>query len=209
MSNDRRLAGLPLEAWAGEVRVNLIRLLGLVVFYAHHLIQYHFLKDDAWRTADYHNAITALVIAWGGMVALIHLVTLPQQGQLEPTRYKSWMKYAITVMDLLFIYLLTGWHPEGAKGPMVLLLFLVIASAPVRFSLKLVYVASLGAMLTYLLLIGTSFVMMGSERYYAADNVRRVPRPTQAIMLLSLGGAGLLAGQVVRQARRLATKNDP
>jgi uncharacterized membrane protein YsdA (DUF1294 family) len=92
---------------------------------------------------------------------------------------------------------------------MVLLLFLVIAAAPVRFSLKLVYVATLGAMLTYLLLIGTSFVMMGSERYYAADNVRRVPRPTQVIMLLSLGGAGLLAGQVVRQARRLATKNDP
>jgi len=206
MSNDRRLDGLPLEAWAGEVRVNLIRLLALVVFYSHHLIQYHFLKDDAWRTADYHNAITALVIAWGGMVAIIHLVTLPQQGQLEPTRYKSWMKYAITVMDLLFIYLLTGWHPEGDRGPMVLLLFLVIAAAPVRFSLKLVYVATLGAMLTYLLLIGTSFVMMGSERYYAVDNVRRVPRPTQAIMLLSLGGAGLLAGQVVRQARRLVAK---
>jgi len=122
---------------------------------------------------------------------------------LEPIRYKLWMKYAITVMDLVFIYLLISWHPEGAKGPMALLFFLVIAAAPVRFSLKLVYVATLGAMLTYLLLIGTSFFMMGSEKYYAADNTRRVPRPTQVIMLMCMGGAGLLAGQVIRQTRRL------
>lgn len=195
------------EAWAGEVRVNLIRLLGLLVFYAHHLVQYHLLKDDDWRTVDYHQAVTLLAVAWGGMVALVHLVTLPGAGIQEPARYKSWMKYAITVMDLLFIYLLTRLHPEGARGPMVLLLFLVIASAPVRLSLKLVYVATLGAMLTFVLLIGTSYLRMGSERYYAVENVNRVPRPTQMMMLLSLGGAGLLAGQVVRQARRLAGRS--
>ena len=110
MSSTTPYKAMNVEAWAGEVRVNLIRLLGLVVFYSHHLIQYQWIKDDVWRNADYHNAITALVVAWGGMVGLIHLVTMPRQGQLQPTRYKLWMKYAITLMDLLFIFLLIAWH---------------------------------------------------------------------------------------------------
>lgn len=209
MSTETRLTGMSLEAWAGEIRVNLIRLLGLILFYANHLIQYHFLKDDAWRTTEYHNAITALVIAWGGMVAVIHIITIQRPEISSRFRYKPWMKYAITVMDLLFIYSLTSLHPDGARGPLALLLFLVIAAAPVRFSLRLIYVATLGAMLTYVVMIGTNYMKLGSDRYYAVDNVSHVPRPTQAIMLLSLGGAGLLAGQVVRQARRLATKHDP
>ena len=203
MSNPASITGVSLEAWAGEVRVNLIRLVGLVVFYAHHLVQYHFLKDDPWRTADYHFAVTALVVAWGGMVALIHWLTLPQLGKSELLRYQGWMKYAITLFDLLFIFSMMTLHPEGARGPMALLLFLVVAAAPVRFSLQLVYVATLGAMLTYVLVVGTGYLKLGSERYYAADNVTRVPRPTQVMMLLSLGGVGLLAGQVVRQTKRL------
>jgi hypothetical protein len=204
MLNDTRLTGMPLEAWAGEVRVNLIRLLGLVLFYAHHLIQYHFLKDDAWRTADYHQSVTAVLMAWGGMIALIYLVLHRSPG---PLGLKPWMKYAITAMDLLFIYLLVALHHEGARGPMALLLFLVIAAAPLRLSLRFVYFATLATMLTYLLFISTLYVKLGSERYYALDNVLRVPRPTQVVMLLTLGGAGLLAGQAVRQTRRLMTRS--
>lgn len=203
MLTNNHNSDIGLESWAGEVRVNLIRLVGLLIFYAHHLIQYHLIKDDPWRTVEYHQAVTALAVAWGGMVALIHLVLSRQQGNQMLARYKPWMKYAITVMDLIFIYSLVGLHHEGARGPMVLTLFLVIAAAPLRLSLRLVYVAALGAMLTYMLLIGTGYFMLGSERYYAVENIRRVPRPTQAIMILCLGGAGLFAGQVVRQARRL------
>jgi hypothetical protein len=40
-------------------------------------------------------------------------------------------------------------------------------------------------------------------RYYAPGSPRMVPRPSEIVFLLSLGAAGLLAGQVVRQAQRL------
>ncbi len=203
MSSNTSSAGVSLEAWAGEVRVNLIRLLGLVVFYSHHLLQYHFLKDDTWRTSEYHQAVTAVMMAWGGMVALLHLLTIREAGPWANWRDKPWIKYVVTIMDLLFIFSLVSLHPEGARGPMTLLLFLVVAAAPVRFSMRLVYVATLGAMLTFVLLVGTNYTQLGAARYYAPENVRRVPRPQQAIMLLCLGGAGLLAGQVVRQSRRL------
>lgn len=144
MSSNTSSAGVSLEAWAGEVRVNLIRLLGLVVFYSHHLLQYHFLKDDTWRTSEYHQAVTAVMMAWGGMVALLHLLTIREAGPWANWRDKPWIKYVVTIMDLLFIFSLVSLHPEGARGPMTLLLFLVVAAAPVRFSLRLVYVATLG-----------------------------------------------------------------
>jgi hypothetical protein len=223
MSTHTRLTGLPLEAWAGEIRVNLLRLVGLLIYYAHHLLRYYVLKDDPGLTPEYHQAVTALVVAWGGMVGLIHILCRSQLSGPDWTSslgtlavasgsgivFKPWMKYAITVMDLLFIYTLVLLHPEGPRGPMVLLLFLVIASAPLRLSLRLVYVATLGAMLTYVLVVGTLYIRLGSERYYAAENVKRVPRPTQAVMLLTLGGAGLFAGQMVRQSKRLAARSEP
>jgi hypothetical protein len=33
------------ESWAGEVRINLIRLVALAIFYAHHLARVYLLKD--------------------------------------------------------------------------------------------------------------------------------------------------------------------
>jgi hypothetical protein len=93
----------------------------------------------------------------------------------------------------------------GAKSPLAVLYFLVIASAPLRLSLRLVYVATFACMAGYLFLLGHyAYFLVGYHRYYATPELQ-IPRTTQIIFLLALGGAGLLAGQVVRQARRLVS----
>ena len=51
-----------LESWAGEARVNLIRLVALVGFYGNHLLNMHVLGEDI--TADYHSTVTALTLTW-------------------------------------------------------------------------------------------------------------------------------------------------
>ena len=62
----------------------------------------------------------------------------------------------------------------------------------------------LGAMAAATLMMGCyAFALIGSADYYAPGSPWKVPRPSEIVFLLSLGAAGLLAGQVVRQAQRL------
>jgi hypothetical protein len=100
-----------------------------------------------------------------------------------------------------------AWTGDGPRSPLVLLYFLVIASSPLRLSLPLVWVTTLGAMAASIVLLGYQyFYLIGPAEYYSSG--QRLPRPAQVIFLLSLGGCGLLAGQMVRQARRLTIGYD-
>lgn len=86
---------------------------------------------------------------------------------------------------------------------MVALYFPIIAAASLRLSLPLVYVATLGSMTCYLFLLGAyAWYQVGWEEYYRNPTVR-IPRSNQMILLLAFGTTGLLAGQMVRQARRM------
>jgi len=183
-----------IESWAGEVRVNLIRLAAIIAFYGYHLINYFAIRD-ANVTPDYHAAVTALILLWSCAIVLLHLC-------LSRRFVPPWLKFAATVWDVLMV---TGllMLPDGPRSPLAVLYFLVIAAAPLRLSLPLVYVATLASMGGYLIALGYyAFVLVGYEQYYANPAVR-IPRTQEIIFLLALGAAGLLAGQVVRQIRRL------
>jgi hypothetical protein len=190
---------LTLEAWAGETRVNLIRLAALVGFYANHLVQFYLMGDDPTIDASYHQAVTALVVAWSVLAAALQIALT---RNLRP----RWLPHAVTAWDLALITLLLAITPGGGpRSGLVVLYYLVIAAAPLRLSRSLVGTATLGAMVGYLLMLGHYvYFVVGSERYYAPEGaVFRIPRTTEIIFLLGLGAAGLLAGQVVRQTRRL------
>ena len=92
----------------------------------------------------------------------------------------------------------------GPQSPLVILYFLVVAAAPLRLSLRLVYAATLLAAAGYLFLLGHHvFYRVGYETYYATPGLGS-RRTQQAIFLLGLLTSGVLAGQVLRQALRLA-----
>jgi hypothetical protein len=179
-----------LESLAGEVRVNLIRLTALVAFYGHHLANVYFFPDDPAVRGAYHARITVLVLAWALAVLVVHFCLANRW--MPPS-----LKYVATAWDLLLItaLLLVGSNPASM---LAVLYFLVIAAAALRLSIPLVWAATLGAMAGYAFFLG--YLRFALE--LPAD--QRLARPHQVVFLLALGGAGLLAGQLVRQCRRVA-----
>jgi hypothetical protein len=178
-----------IEAWAGEVRVNLIRLVAILGFYGHHLVNVYLLRDDPTVAGGFHAAVTALVLAWSAMVLALYF-------SLSRRWVPSWLMYGTVAWDIVLVtalLMLTG----DPRTSLATLFFLVIATAPLRLSLPLVYVATLGSMAAYLFFLG--YLKYG----LALPDAERLSRPNQIIFELALGGAGLLVGQMVRQARRL------
>jgi hypothetical protein len=114
------------------------------------------------------------------------------------------LKYVSVIWDLAMVMLL-GIIARDPRTPLMLLFFIVIASAPLRLSLKLVWVATLGAMAGYAIVLAYyAWWVIGWDKYYSTPELR-IPRSTEFIWVLAMGVAGLLAGQVVRQMRRVCT----
>lgn len=185
------------EEWAGEGRVNLVRLLGIVLFYGRHVIEYTMAPAGAAVRGAYHLRVTWLAVAWAASAVLVRY-------QLARRLVPPWLKYATTAWDLFLVTLLC-MIAGGPRSPLVLLYFLVIAMAPLRLSLRLVYATTAGAIAGYLCLLAHyAWYRIGWEKYYATPEVR-IPRGEEAVYVLALLVAGLLAGQFVRQARRIAS----
>jgi hypothetical protein len=180
-----------LEAWAGEVRVNLIRLAAIVAFYGHHLLNVFVLsRNDASLRGTYHATVTVLVLAWSLAALALHFCLT--RRWVPPA-----LKYVATGWDLMLItaVLVVGRDP---KSMLAVLYFLVVVAAGLRLSLPLVWAATLGAMAAY-------GFFLGYVRFWLdLPAEQRLGRTQQIVFLLALGAAGLLAGQVVRQVRRMA-----
>jgi hypothetical protein len=178
-----------LEGLAGEVRVNLIRLFALVAFYGHHLVNVFLIRDDPSSQGVYHAVVTCLVLAWASAVLVIHYCLM-----------RRWipaaLKYVVTIWDILLITTLLMIGGDG-RSMLAVLYFLVIVAAPLRLSLPLVWIATLGTMAGYAFFLG--YVRWQLK----LPLEQRTSRPQQIAFLLALGAAGLLAGQLVRQCRRL------
>lgn len=189
-----------LEEWAGEVRVNLVRMVGIVLFYGRHLVEYLMAAPGSVVRGPYHLRVTWIAAAWAAGVLLVRF-------QLARRVVPPWLKYVTTAWDLFLVTVLcmiASGERGAPRSPLVLLYFLVIAMAPLRLSLRLVYATTAGAMLGYLgLLAHHAWFKVGFEKYYSTIELR-IPRSEEAIYLLAMLVAGLLAGQVVRQARRVA-----
>ena len=95
-----------IEAWAGEVRVNLIRLAAVLVFYAHHLVNVYIFHDDPDILGRFHTAVTALVVAWaGGVLALLVTLTRWPAVHLLPA---DWFYLVLTAhgLDMLVFWII-------------------------------------------------------------------------------------------------------
>jgi hypothetical protein len=177
-----------IESWAGEVRVNLVRLVAIAALYGHHLFNRYVLKLDL--PPKYHLAVTAIAAGWTLAALAIHAILSRQQSL-------PWLRYAAVAFDSMMIasVLLVS---DGPRGPFFMLLFLLIGTACLRIDLRLVWVATALAILAYGLACGHDrWVLKLPDR-------DRVPRQHQIIVVIGLACAGLLAGQAVRQTRRFA-----
>jgi hypothetical protein len=186
-----------IESWAGEIRVNRLRLAAIIIFYVRHLIDIYVNPLNRQFSGKYHLMVTLIVLAWAALVLWLHWA-------LSQRRMGERLKYISVIWDLAMVTLL-GVVAGGPQTPLMLLYFIVIASAPLRLSLKLVWVATLGAMTGYALVLAYyAWWVIGWDKYYATPELR-IPRSVEFIWVLAIGVSGLLAGQVVRQMRRISS----
>jgi hypothetical protein len=190
MEPDNRWSDMQrLEGWVGESRVNLIRLAAILLFYGHHLINVMFFPETLELPVNYHALVTLLVLSWALVVVLLHLC-------LSRRWNPPFLKYAVTLWDVVFITLILLMG-QDTRSMLPVLFFLVILAAVLRLSLRLVYVATLATIAAYLFYLGHF------KYWQQLPEERLLDRPQQIIVILALGAAGFLAGQVVRQAQRL------
>jgi len=171
--------------WAGEVRVNLFRLIAIGAFYLHHLVDYYWLRAEAPR--NYHLVVSGIAGTWALGAWILHLC-LARQWNPPP------LKYCVLGWDALMMTSLMAFS-GGPKSPFLLLLFFLIATSPLRLELRTVWAATLLAILAY------GFVC-GHSRWKRPE--WQTTRREHVIVGMSLIGAGVLAGQAVRQSRRFA-----
>jgi hypothetical protein len=179
------------ESWAGEFRINLIRLVAIAGFYGYHLLDTYLLRPGDEEVAGrYHTQITVLALAWAVGALAMHLYLV---NRWVPAA----LKYIATTWDLVMVtaLLMIGQDPHNL---LTVLYVVVIAAAALRLALPLIYASTIGSMFGFLF-------FHGYIRYWLEwETPRRLSHAQQTLFLLALAVTGLIAGQVVRQARRLA-----
>src|SRR5438067_1361752 len=103
------------EVWAGELRVNLVRLIAIVLFYGRHLIEFFLADANSPVRGAYHVRVTIIVIAWAAVAVLLHLA-------LSRRRMPENLKFAVVGFDLLMTTLLCA-IAGGPRTPLVLIYF--------------------------------------------------------------------------------------
>jgi len=186
------------EEFEGEGRANLLRLIGITAFYAVELVNYYGLNVGIIQmpvvvNRAFHLAVTVLVVAWAMLcVSVLHC---RRQGILP-----FWLKFVATGADLLLLTTILALA-DGPRSPIVVAYFLVICLASLRFSLRLIWFATGGAIAGYLFLLG--FARWGSIPGWEKPDMT-LPRYSQLIFVLALLLTGIVLGQVIRRVRCLA-----
>lgn len=181
------------ESWAGEIRVNFIRLVAILMFYGQHVLQVLTAEPSTYN-ANYHLRATVLSLTWGLLVIAVYVMA-KRQG------YPPYLKYISTAYDILMIAA-TVKLTEGYLGVWNMIYLLPITATASRHSLRLVYFATGMAMGTYVCSLAFYvFWFVGTQKYWS-DSAIQVRTTDFAVVILSMLTTGLLVGQTIRQARR-------
>jgi hypothetical protein len=181
------------QEYEGEARANLLRIVAVGAFYGVELLRFYGFENADVAQLPFHRQATSIAVAWT-LVGLAVLLCLKQRI------FPAALKYASTACDLVLLTALAALG-AGPNSPLVFGYFLIIALAAIRFRLRLVWFATIAAMLGYLLLVGLEDGK--TSRWF--DSEHAVPPATQLITLLSLGLTGIVIGQVVRRVRGMAS----
>jgi hypothetical protein len=181
------------ESWAGEIRVNFIRLIAILMFYSQHLLDVMTGESSAFN-ANYHLRATVLSLTWGLLVIAVYVMARIQRNPPH-------MKYITTSYDILMIAA-TVKLTEGYLGVWNMIYLLPITATALRHSLRLVYFATGLAIMAYVSSLSFYiFLHIGTDKYWS-DETLQIRTTDFAVVLLSMLTTGMLAGQTIRQARR-------
>jgi hypothetical protein len=180
------------QEFGGEARANLLRIVAVGAFYVVELVRFYGFEHGAPEQMPFHRQATLIAVAWT-------MVGLAVWMCLRLRVFPAALKYTSTTCDVLLLTSLTALNAPGPFSPLVLAYFLIIAMAALRFSLGLVWFATVASMIGYWSLVG-----LVDRSWFDADHA--VPPVRQLITLLSLALCGISLGQVVRRVRQIAVE---
>lgn len=184
-----------------ELRVNAVRIAAIAVFYGIHLLNYLSASSLPWLRAVFpgdtpkpdrimHLAVTMVATTWILGALLVHSLL---RERVFPRRLAA----ATTILDttlLTAVLLLT----TGAASSLVAVYLLIVIASGLRFDWSLVWVATSGAVIGYLVVLGATRWPRG---LLLDHPLPLVPRHQQLIMLATMLLAGVLVAQWVRHSR--------
>ena len=185
------------QEFAGEARANLLRIIAVGAFYGVELYNYHVVGRGAEEYLAFHRTVTAVAVAW--TLLALGVLTCLRRRIFPPA-----LKYISTGGDLLLLTLLAmavAGPTGGPASPLVFIYFLIIALAALRFSLPLVWMATLGSMAAYMTLVAVADLREHGQWF---DDNHAVSVIEQLMLLLALGMTGIIVGQVIRRVRSVA-----
>jgi hypothetical protein len=187
-----RVAGR-LNEYRGEERANLLRIVGIALFYAVQLLNRYGVDLGALHVPrlemsdQLHEAMTLVAAGW---LAIAMAVSLSLRNRFFP----PWLKYAVTLFDFALATIALSFA-DGPKSPLVVVLFPLLALSAMRIDRGLVRFATAGAVASYLWLVGLA-------AYVRTDLM--VPRYQEILMVLALALTGVVLDAVVGASRTLA-----
>jgi hypothetical protein len=181
------IVGRRLE-YEGELRAAFLRAVLVAAFYAAQLLHFSVFAQRTEAEQMFHRQSTYLAAGWL-FVSLAVLVALTRHW------LPSWLKYVTVGVDLSLLTLIAAIG-SGPDSPIVVVFWVVIALAALRCNLGLIWFGTIGAMAAYLCLVG-----MRDQVWFDAEH--ETAPIEQVIVHLSLAGAGMVAGQLVRMMRQV------
>lgn len=189
--------------YEAELRVNVLRIIAVGLFYLVHLAHYHAADGASWLaflqmdggtkiSPNRHLAITAVAVAWTMWAFAVHFLL---QDRVFPRRLPV---VSIVIDSTLLTAILT--LSNGAASPLVAGYFLIIIMAGLRLNLGWIWLATGSAMAGYLFVLGCTKWPRG---LLLEQPLPHVPRYHQVMVILALVLAGLVVGQSVRHIRRV------
>jgi hypothetical protein len=174
--------------YEGELRAAFLRVVLVAAFYGAQLLHFSVFAQRTEAEQMFHRQSTYVAAGWL-FVSLAVLVALTRHW------LPRWLKYVTVGVDLILLTLIAAIG-SGPNSPIVVVFWVVVALAALRCNLGLIWFGTIGAMAAYLCLVG-----LRDPVWFDAEHVTAPIE--QVVVHLSLAGAGLVAGQLVRMMRQV------
>ncbi len=174
----------------GELRVGLVRVVLLFLFYTAQLINFAVYSAQTDVDKAFHRQVTYISAAWM-FVSLAVLICM--------SRYflPRWLKFATVTMDALLLIAIAA-SGGGSLSPLVLVLPLLVALSAMRGSIPLIWYSTLLSIASYYVLV---------VGHYNRSGGTVLPTPiTQMCVVLTILATGIVAGQLLRMVRLIVSE---
>ncbi len=176
--------------YEGEGKACILRLGMVIAFYGAQLAHFMFWSDGSEVAKAFHRQATLIAVIW---LFLVLGVILCMKRGLFP----SWLKFVITLGDLLLLTTLASLG-DGPQSPLVLLFFVLLPLSLLRFSIPLCWFTTVGAIIGYMTLVAHA-----DPTWFDSDHTTRPI--DQLVTMLSILAVGTICDQILRSSRGFAT----